>query len=76
VYRAFDPTVGRTVAIKVMLGDGASWIPNFSAAPHMKANATGGLRHKNIITVYDYGEHEGMPYLVIEYLEGRDLQKS
>ena len=40
-----------------------------------EAGTTGNLTHNNIVTVYEYAEHEGMPYLAMELLEGRTLQK-
>ncbi|MBC8164396.1 MAG: protein kinase, partial [Bryobacteraceae bacterium] len=72
VYKAFDPTVGRSVAIKVLVSDGD---PDILARFRNEAAATGKLRHKNIVTIFDFGEHEGVPYLVMEYLEGQDLHQ-
>jgi len=69
VFRAFEPTVGRTVAIKVLTGCGEDALPRFNREA---ATAT-KLRHKNIAAVYDYGEHDNSPYLVREYLEGITL---
>jgi len=72
VYRAFDPLVGRKVAIKILLSeDDRELITRFKD----EAKAAGTLRHKNIVTVYEYGEHEGKPYLVMEYVEGEDLYR-
>ena len=75
VYRAFDPTVNRTVAIKVLNIEadiqGDQLLSRFRA----EATTTGTLFHKNIVTVYDYGEQDGFPYLVMEHLQGRDLQR-
>ncbi|PYS48651.1 MAG: hypothetical protein DMG13_25090, partial [Acidobacteria bacterium] len=71
VYRAYDPTVGRSVAIKVLISDKNE---DLLARFRREATATGKLRHKNIVTVYEYGEHENTPYLVMEYLEGEDLK--
>src|ERR1700693_3217030 len=70
VYRAFDPTVGRPVAIKILTVEG-----NHDLLTRFRNEATsaGNLRHRNIVTVYDYGEHMGRPYLVMELLEGEDL---
>src|ERR1017187_1994253 len=72
VYRAHDPVMRRNVAVKVLttLSD-----PALLARFRSEAGTTGNLRHKNIITVYDYGEHAGQPFLVMELLEGRSLQE-
>ena len=72
VYRAYDPTVGRPVAVKVLtaLGDN-QLLTRFKN----EAAAAGNLRHKNIVTIYDYGDDNGLPYLVMELLEGEDLNQ-
>src|SRR5439155_19648292 len=67
VYRAYDPQTRRTVAIKVLISDkNEDLLMRF----RREATATGSLHHKNIVTIYDYGEHENTPYIVMEYLEG------
>src|ERR1035441_2876684 len=70
VYSAYDPEIRRKVAIKLLtdIGD-----PDLLARFRSEAGTTGNLRHKNIITVYDYGEYFGQPYLVMELLDGRSL---
>lgn len=70
VYRAFDPTVGRPVAIKILTVEG-----NRDVLTRFRNEATsaGNLRHRNIVTVHDYGEFNGRPYLVMELLEGHNL---
>jgi hypothetical protein len=72
VYSAYDPTVGRPVAVKVLtvLGD-AQLLTRFKN----EAAAAGNLRHKNIVTIYDYGDDDGLPYIVMELLEGEDLNQ-
>lgn len=73
VYRAFDTLLQRVVAIKVISGSleaGAEQRERF----FREARAAGLLSHRNIITIHDLGEHEGRPYLAMEYLEGEDLQ--
>ncbi len=71
VYRARDPAMRRDVAIKVlMVASDAVTLARFRA----EAGITGNLCHKNIITVYDCGEVNGQPYLVMELLEGRTLE--
>jgi serine/threonine protein kinase len=73
VFCAFDPTVRRRVAIKVLNVDSDSLLlQRFN----QEATAAGNLNHPNIVTIYEYGEHDGRPYLVMEYLEGRDLQSA
>ena len=70
VYRAFDPTVSRPVAIKVLTDVSSDTQTRF----RNEAMVAGNLRHKNIVTVYEYGSYEGQPFLAMEYLEGEDLQ--
>src|ERR1700761_5116528 len=70
VYRAYDPSVGRQVAIKLLTGGGGKEV---LARFRNEAQVAGNLRHENIVTVYEYGEHEGQPFLAMEYLEGEDL---
>ena len=69
VYRAYDPTVGRPVAIKILTQVSADTRTRF----RNEATVAGNLRHKNIVTVYEYGAFEGLPFLAMEYLEGEDL---
>jgi serine/threonine-protein kinase len=72
VFRAFDPTVGRLVAIKILMSDGgADLLTRF----RNEAMATGKLRHENIVTIYEFGEDRGTPFIAMEYLEGEDLQQ-
>jgi eukaryotic-like serine/threonine-protein kinase len=73
VYRAFDTLLQRVVAVKVISGTieaGSEQRERF----FREARAAGQLSHRNIITIHDLGEHEGQPYLAMEYLEGEDLQ--
>jgi serine/threonine protein kinase len=72
VFRAFDPTVGRQVAIKVLKA-GAE--PELFSRFRNEAAAAGKLRHENIVIVYDFGEQNGIPYLVMELLDGEDLDR-
>ncbi len=70
VYRAFDPTVGRPVAIKILTTEGnRDLLTRF----RNEASAAGKLKHKNIVTIHEFGEHNGRPFLVMELLEGQDL---
>ncbi|MBC7925847.1 MAG: serine/threonine protein kinase [Bryobacteraceae bacterium] len=70
VYRARDPGVGRQVAIKMLDYSGDQHaIERFRA----EASTTAKLVHRNIVTIYDYGDHEGNPFIVMELLEGETL---
>ena len=72
VFRAFDPTMGSPVAIKSLLSGGE---PDLMIRFRNEAAAARKLQHRNIITVYDFGEAEGVPYIVMELLDGSDLQR-
>ena len=53
VFRAFDPTVGRLVAIKILSSEaGTDMLTRF----RNEAMAAGNLRHENIVTIYEFGE--------------------
>jgi serine/threonine protein kinase len=72
VYAAIDEQLDRKVAVKLMLSD-------FDAEPELRerfyreARITGQLAHRNIVTVFDLGDHEGRPYIVMELLNGLPL---
>ena len=72
VYRAFDPNVGRPVAIKVST---RASDPEHLSRFKNEASAAGNLRHKNIVTIFDYGDDSGVAYVVMELLNGIDLHK-
>ena len=73
VYRAYDPRLSRSVAIKILP-------PSFAADPmrrqrfEREAKAIGALNHPNIVAVYDTGLQDGTPYLVTELLDGQTLR--
>jgi tetratricopeptide (TPR) repeat protein len=73
VYRATDPRIGRQVAIKVLAG-GYSEDPDLLARFYREAKCTGSLQHQNVVTVYELGDQDGCPYLVMQYLEGESLE--
>jgi tetratricopeptide (TPR) repeat protein len=74
VYRAFDTVLQRVVALKLVLTpEGLD--PEMRERFFREARAAGHLSHKNIVTIYDLGEHDGKPYLAMEYLAGEDLQQ-
>src|SRR5215467_6264621 len=73
VYRAKDPRLGREVAIKVLpatFAHDADRLKRFE----QEARAAGVLNHPNITAVYDFGSHDGAPYIVTELLEGETLR--
>ena len=73
VYKANDPLLGRSVAIKMMTTLDYVDNPDLLQRFFREAQSTGNLHHRNIVTVYELGDHEGSPYLVMEYLEGETL---
>ena len=72
VYRARDPRIGRDVAIKT-LTEGFSGESDMLKRFYQEAGHTGNLRHPNIVTVYDFGDENGLPYIVMEFLDGQPL---
>lgn len=74
VYLAQDPMMGRRVAIKTVTHN-LSNDPGMLQRFYGEAEKMGMLRHPNIITVYDLGEHNGYPYIVMEYVEGEPLDR-
>jgi serine/threonine-protein kinase len=74
VYKALDPTIGRTVALKTMRLDVQG--PETSellARFRNEARLAGVLNHPNIVTIYDAGEINGLFYMAMEYIEGKTL---
>jgi serine/threonine-protein kinase len=74
VYRAFDRQLNREVAIKT-LTEGFTGDEEMLQRFYQEAAKTGALRHPNIVTVYDLGEQDGFPYIVMEYLSGDPLDR-
>ena len=74
VYHAYDPVVKRDIAIKLLSAIGSDETELISRFER-EARLAGGLRHPNIVTIYDMGNYEGRPYIAMEYLLGRDLQQ-
>jgi serine/threonine protein kinase len=72
VYKAYDTRLERYVAIKIIRQD--AFIPNMLDQVmkrfEIEAKALAKLAHPNIVPVYDYGEYEGAPYLVMQYISG------
>ena len=72
VYRARHLRLNRPVAVKMLLC-GSSAGPQERARFQREAEAVAGLRHENVVRVYDVGDHEGRPYFTMEYVEGGSL---
>ncbi len=76
VYRALDPAIERTVAIKTLNPE----LPDENLAEVKErflreAKSAGRLNHPNVVTVYDVGEAGGVAYIAMEYLEGQSLRQ-
>jgi len=74
VYRAFDPTLERWVAIKMMHRD-ISTDPDQLERFRREARAVARLSHPHVVTVIDFGEDSGTPYIVFELVEGETLKE-
>ena len=75
VYKATDSRLGREVAVKVIAGIGAPDDTDRQRRFEREARATAALNHPNILTVFDVGTHEGLPFLVTELLDGQTLRQ-
>lgn len=71
LYLARDPVLERDVALKLFLGDIDA--PGARERFVREARATAALGNPNIVTVYDYGDFESQPYIVMEYIHGETL---
>jgi serine/threonine protein kinase len=76
VYEGFDPIIDRVVAIKTIKKDG---LDPEEAEEHsrrflIEAKAAGRLNHKNIVGIYDYGEEKGLSFIVMEFVQGKELK--
>ena len=72
VYKARQIGLNRSVALKMVLsGDQAD--PRELVRFLAEAEAVAAVRHPNVVQVYGYGEHDGRPFLAMEYLDGGSL---
>ena len=75
VYKAVDPIIDRTVAIKTInLNLSKQELEEYEARFQQEIKAAGRLNHPNIVTIYDVGKTEQCAYMAMEYLEGQELK--
>jgi serine/threonine protein kinase/Tol biopolymer transport system component len=74
VYLAYDPKIGRDVAIKVIPAAFSADVARLRRF-EQEVQAAGRLNHPNILAVYDVDTHDGTPYVVCELLEGESLRE-
>ena len=77
VYRAHDPVLDRTVAIKTISCSGLSNEESaaFEERFFREARSAGRLNHPNIVTIHDAGRSDGLAYIAMEFLAGRSLRE-
>ena len=74
VYRAHDSKLDRPIALKLLPGyltADSERLRRF----HAEAKAASSLNHPNLLVVHDFGEHDGRPFMVTEYVEGQTLRE-
>lgn len=74
VYRARDPIINRLVALKTIT-TGLAEYPDLLQRFYQEAQSAGGLQHPNIVTIFDMGDEQGVPYIAMELLEGESLDQ-
>jgi len=76
VYRAFDTQLHRRVALKLLNvgGDASNKASPAAELLLREARAAAALNHANAVTVFEVGEHEGVPFMAMELVEGRSLR--
>src|SRR5215469_8647849 len=74
VYRARDPMINRLVALKTIT-TGLAGDPALLERFYREAQSAGGLQHPNIVTIYDMGQADAVPYIAMELVEGENLEQ-
>ena len=69
LFLALDPAIDRLVALKLLRVDNEETRARFLR----EARSAGRLQHPHIVTVYDVGEHQGQPFIAMEYVKGETL---
>ncbi len=76
VYKAVDPLIDRTVAIKTINLDlSRDELETFEKRFQREVQSAGKLNHPNIVTIYDVGRTEGVAYMAMEFLQGKELRE-
>jgi len=74
IYKARQKSLNRLVAVKMLLGGGHVG-PKFRQRFSTEAEAAAQFHHPNIVAVHEVGEHEGMPFFSMDYVDGPDLER-
>jgi len=74
VYLGMDPAIGREVAIKTIIPTAAQG-DEAKARFEREARAAGVLNHPHLVTIYEFGEDQGVLYIAMEYVRGHDLEE-
>ena len=76
VYKAVDPIIDRTVAIKTInLNLSRQELEEYEARFQQEIKAAGRLNHPNIVTIYDVGKTDQVAYMAMEFLDGKSLRQ-
>ena len=76
VYRAFDPLIKRTLAVKTIRVDVPPQSPQYQTFKerfYQEARISGTLSHPSIVTLFDIGEENGVPFLAMELVDGKTI---
>ena len=78
VYEGFDPVIGRRVAVKMLRTEmfEPRQLPDVLVRFKREAQSAGRLSHPHIVTIHEFGEEQGTPYIVMEYMSGNELGHS
>ena len=71
VYRAVDPRLGRTIALKLLKGDSPAHAQRFIT----EARAQARIQHEHVCRVYEAGQADGEPYIVMQFIDGEPLAR-
>ena len=73
VYRALDPVIDKTLIVKILTDEGCA-DEDAKARFLREAKVAAKLDHENVVSVYDFGEDNGRPFMVMEFVRGEDLK--